>query len=95
MASMVATFTATIGPSSRSSRLTVSTEICARAATVDCSQRRRLLGIEHDDLSRVFYIPNFPGGFNGDMFFFLMANIGTTIAPWMLFSSNRRWSIRE
>ncbi|HVP19320.1 MAG TPA: divalent metal cation transporter, partial [Spirochaetia bacterium] len=30
-------------------------------------------------------IPNFPGGFNNDMFFFLMANIGTTIAPWMIF----------
>jgi Mn2+/Fe2+ NRAMP family transporter len=30
-------------------------------------------------------IPNFPGGFNGPLFFFLMANIGTTIAPWMLF----------
>lgn len=30
-------------------------------------------------------IPNFPGGFNNDMFFFLMANIGTTIAPWMVF----------
>jgi Mn2+/Fe2+ NRAMP family transporter len=30
-------------------------------------------------------IPNFPGGFNGQLFFFLMANIGTTIAPWMLF----------
>jgi Mn2+/Fe2+ NRAMP family transporter len=30
-------------------------------------------------------VPNFPGGFNGDMFFFIMANIGTTIAPWMLF----------
>ena len=30
-------------------------------------------------------IPNFAGGFNGQMFFFLMANIGTTIAPWMLF----------
>jgi Mn2+/Fe2+ NRAMP family transporter len=30
-------------------------------------------------------IPNFPGGFNGEMFFFLMANIGTTIAPWMVF----------
>ena len=34
----------------------------------------------HDGL-----IPNFAGGFNGQMFFFLMANIGTTIAPWMLF----------
>lgn len=30
-------------------------------------------------------IPNFPGGFNGLLFFYLMANIGTTIAPWMLF----------
>ncbi len=30
-------------------------------------------------------IPNFPGGFNGELFFFMMANIGTTIAPWMLF----------
>jgi NRAMP (natural resistance-associated macrophage protein)-like metal ion transporter len=30
-------------------------------------------------------IPNFPGGFTNDMFFFLMANIGTTIAPWMIF----------
>jgi len=30
-------------------------------------------------------IPNFPGGFNGQLFFYLMANIGTTIAPWMLF----------
>ena len=30
-------------------------------------------------------IPNFAGGFNGQLFFFLMANIGTTIAPGMLF----------
>lgn len=30
-------------------------------------------------------VPNFPGGFNSELFFFLMANIGTTIAPWMLF----------
>jgi NRAMP (natural resistance-associated macrophage protein)-like metal ion transporter len=30
-------------------------------------------------------IPNLPGGFSGDLFFFLMANIGTTIAPWMVF----------
>jgi len=30
-------------------------------------------------------IPHFPGGFNNEMFFFLMANIGTTIAPWMIF----------
>jgi Mn2+/Fe2+ NRAMP family transporter len=31
------------------------------------------------------FIPNFPGGFNGQLFFLLMANIGTTIAPWMIF----------
>jgi len=30
-------------------------------------------------------IPHLPGGFSGDLFFFLMANIGTTIAPWMVF----------
>jgi len=30
-------------------------------------------------------IPHFPGGFNSTLFFFLMANIGTTIAPWMIF----------
>lgn len=30
-------------------------------------------------------VPNLPGGFNNELFFFLMANIGTTIAPWMLF----------
>ena len=30
-------------------------------------------------------IPHFPGGLNGTLFFFLMANIGTTIAPWMIF----------
>ncbi len=30
-------------------------------------------------------VPNFAGGFNNDLFFYLMANIGTTIAPWMLF----------
>ena len=30
-------------------------------------------------------IPNLPGGFSGELFFFLMANIGTTIAPWMVF----------
>jgi Mn2+/Fe2+ NRAMP family transporter len=37
------------------------------------------------DILRSGVIPNFPGGFNNDMFFFLMANIGTTIAPWMIF----------
>jgi NRAMP (natural resistance-associated macrophage protein)-like metal ion transporter len=31
------------------------------------------------------FIPHFPGGFNNELFFLLMANIGTTIAPWMIF----------
>jgi len=39
-----------------------------------------LTEILHDGI-----VPNLPGGFNGQLFFFLMANIGTTIAPWMLF----------
>jgi len=31
-------------------------------------------------------LPNLPGGkFDNQLFFFLMANIGTTIAPWMIF----------
>jgi NRAMP (natural resistance-associated macrophage protein)-like metal ion transporter len=30
-------------------------------------------------------IPNLPGGFSGDLVFILLANIGTTIAPWMIF----------
>jgi len=30
-------------------------------------------------------IPHFPGGLTGELLFFLMANIGTTIAPWMIF----------
>lgn len=30
-------------------------------------------------------IPNFPLGFNGELVFILMAIIGTTIAPWMIF----------
>jgi NRAMP (natural resistance-associated macrophage protein)-like metal ion transporter len=37
------------------------------------------------DILRYGLIPNFPGGFNGMLFVYLMANIGTTIAPWMLF----------
>jgi len=37
------------------------------------------------DILKKGLVPNFPGGFNGELFFFLMANIGTTIAPWMLF----------
>jgi Mn2+/Fe2+ NRAMP family transporter len=38
-----------------------------------------------EDVLKDGVIPNFAGGFNGQLFFFLMANIGTTIAPWMLF----------
>jgi Mn2+/Fe2+ NRAMP family transporter len=30
-------------------------------------------------------IPGFPYGLTNDVFFFLMANVGTTIAPWMIF----------
>jgi Mn2+/Fe2+ NRAMP family transporter len=37
------------------------------------------------DVLRQGVVPNLPGGFDGQLFFFLMANIGTTIAPWMLF----------
>jgi NRAMP (natural resistance-associated macrophage protein)-like metal ion transporter len=37
------------------------------------------------DIIKTGLIPNFPGGLNNQMFFFLMANIGTTIAPWMIF----------
>jgi Mn2+/Fe2+ NRAMP family transporter len=37
------------------------------------------------EIARQGLIPNFPGGFNNQVFFFLMANIGTTIAPWMVF----------
>ena len=37
------------------------------------------------DVIKQGIIPHFPGGFNNLLFFYLMANIGTTIAPWMLF----------
>lgn len=38
------------------------------------------------DIVRNSLIPHFPpGGFTNGLFFLLMANIGTTIAPWMLF----------
>jgi len=37
------------------------------------------------EIARQGIIPNFPGGFSNQIFFFLMANIGTTIAPWMIF----------
>ncbi len=44
--------------------------------------------IVHPSVSSILHngiIPHFPGGFSNDIFFFLMANIGTTIAPWMIF----------
>ena len=31
------------------------------------------------------FIPGFPYGLTSNVFFFIMANIGTTIAPWMIF----------
>ena len=31
------------------------------------------------------FIPNLPGGLSGDLLLILLANIGTTIAPWMIF----------
>lgn len=41
----------------------------------------------HPDVNQIFrgVIPNLPGGLTSNLFFLLMANIGTTIAPWMLF----------
>lgn len=41
----------------------------------------------HPDVSAVTkgLIPGFPTGLTNEVFFFLMANIGTTIAPWMVF----------
>ncbi len=42
----------------------------------------------HPDLSRVFWngvVPGFPYGLTSPVIFLLMANVGTTIAPWMLF----------
>jgi NRAMP (natural resistance-associated macrophage protein)-like metal ion transporter len=37
------------------------------------------------EVLKVGLVPHFPGGLNATLFFFLMANIGTTIAPWMIF----------
>lgn len=38
------------------------------------------------EVLRFSFIPTLPpGGFTNELFFLLMANIGTTIAPWMLF----------
>jgi len=45
--------------------------------------------IVHPSLKDIAFnsvVPHFPpGGFTNELFFLLMANIGTTIAPWMLF----------
>jgi NRAMP (natural resistance-associated macrophage protein)-like metal ion transporter len=38
-----------------------------------------------NDVIRVGILPHFPGGLTNTMLFFLMANVGTTIAPWMVF----------
>ena len=38
-----------------------------------------------NEVFRGFYAPEFVGGFDMDLIFIIMANIGTTIAPWMLF----------
>ncbi len=42
----------------------------------------------HPDVSSILHtgvIPGFPYGFNSPVIFLLMANVGTTIAPWMIF----------
>jgi NRAMP (natural resistance-associated macrophage protein)-like metal ion transporter len=43
----------------------------------------------HPSIKSILYnsvVPHFPpGGFSNEIFFMLMANIGTTIAPWMIF----------
>src|SRR5512136_1338766 len=44
-----------------------------------------LVNPKWSDVVSIGIIPHFPGGFTGTMFFFLMANVGTTIAPWMVF----------
>jgi Mn2+/Fe2+ NRAMP family transporter len=44
-----------------------------------------LVNPKWSDVFRIGFIPHFPGGLTGTMFFFLMANVGTTIAPWMVF----------
>jgi NRAMP (natural resistance-associated macrophage protein)-like metal ion transporter len=42
----------------------------------------------HPNLSSIFWtgvVPGFPFGFTSPVIFLLMANVGTTIAPWMIF----------
>ena len=38
-----------------------------------------------DAVFRGLLVPTLPGGLSGDVIFILLANIGTTIAPWMIF----------
>ena len=38
-----------------------------------------------NEVFKGFYDPNLPGGLTGDLLFIVLANIGTTIAPWMIF----------
>ncbi|MGC8659628.1 MAG: NRAMP family divalent metal transporter [Desulfomonilaceae bacterium] len=37
------------------------------------------------EVMKGFYNPNLKGGLTGDLIFIVLANIGTTIAPWMIF----------
>ena len=37
------------------------------------------------EILRTGMVPHFPGGNSNQLFFYLMANVGTTIAPWMVF----------
>ena len=38
-----------------------------------------------NEVYKGFYSPSFSGGFTSDLLFVILANIGTTIAPWMIF----------
>jgi NRAMP (natural resistance-associated macrophage protein)-like metal ion transporter len=38
-----------------------------------------------DAVGRGLFVPNLPGGLSGEILMILLANIGTTIAPWMIF----------
>jgi Mn2+/Fe2+ NRAMP family transporter len=44
-----------------------------------------LVNVPWPTVLRTGVIPGFPYGFTNIVFFFLMANVGTTIAPWMIF----------
>ena len=37
------------------------------------------------EVFRGLVVPNLPGGFSSELMFIILANIGTTIAPWMIF----------